>query len=96
MEKLKEVIKHLQDIIDIVEIDLTEDIEKLKFVEKQLEAINYAHSSIKLEEKKEISFEDWLILNDYEDYGTGYYGKGDLVYDYKTLLKEYTKEKLNL
>ena len=44
MKELQEVIKHLEFILDITESDLTEDIEKLKIVNKHLEAINYTHS----------------------------------------------------
>ena len=48
MKELQEVIKHLEFILDITESDLTEDIEKLKIVNKHLEAINYTHSCTEL------------------------------------------------
>ena len=60
MNELKEVIKHLEFILDITESDLTEDIEKLKIVNKHLEAINYTHCCTELKDKEVLTFEEWL------------------------------------
>ena len=60
MNKLKEVIKHLEYILDITESDLTEDIEKLKIVNKHLEAINYTRCCCKLKDKEVMSFKEFV------------------------------------
>ena len=66
MNELKEVIKHLEFILDITESDLTEDIEKLKIVNKHLEAINYTHCCTELkaiEDLKDFAYNNCQLHN---------------------------------
>ena len=97
MKELNEVIEHLEFVVDIATVDLTEDIEKLKIVKKRLEAIDYAHSSIQLKEKEVPNFYEYLVINKYvKDRDSGLYFKGELPYSKHELSLKYKEDVLNL
>ena len=62
-----------------------------KFIEMQEEAINYTHSSLKLEEKHKTDFDVWAISKGYTKM-EGEYVKEPEVYNYEFLLQLYNEQ----
>ena len=69
---------------------MTNDIKEL------LKAINFAHSSTQLKDKKEKDFDKWVDTLEIELSEQGYLINGKLLKDGQTLRRYYNKEVLNL
>ena len=70
-------------------------VDLLDFINEREKAINFTDSSLHVKDKNTITFEEYLILNNFKkDIVQGFYIKGEYTYTYKQVIAEYKESQL--